>query len=242
MNQIKANIIIPVFNEDVYIVDVIKNIQKALVSNYIITICYDFDDDSTLVALDRAINTIDSSKLRYFKNKSSGPHSAVMGGLKSIRAAYHIVIPADDLINSLTLNRLVTLADQGYEIVCPSRFISGGSFRGAPLLKSLINIFVNKSLSFFGMPTADSTNGFRLFSQKVIDNIEIRSQIGFIYSMEYLMKAYELNYDICEYPSIWSERNIGNSKFKLGAWCFQYLFYYLQALKICIKKRIYRNE
>jgi len=239
MNHIKTNIIIPVFNEDVYIVDVIKNIQKSLVSNYIITICYDFDHDTTLVAIDKAMNSIDSSKLRYFKNKYSGPHSAVMGGLKSIRAAYHIVIPADDLINSLTVNRLVTLADQGYQIVCPSRFIPGGSFSGAPFIKSLINIFVNKTLNFFGMPTADSTNGFRLFSQKVIDNIEIRSHVGFIYSMEYLMKAYELNYKIGEYPSIWSERNIGNSKFKLGSWCLQYFFYYLQALKICIKKRIY---
>lgn len=239
---IKTNVVVPVFNEEQYIIKVIKNIEKSLKNDYVITICYDYDDDLTLKVLADSANKINLKKIRYCKNKFTGPHSAVMQGLKSIRASYHVVIPADDLINSLTINHLVNLADQGYSIVCPSRFVHGGSFTGAPFIKAMINKFVNKSLKFLGMPTSDSTNGFRLFSQHVIDNILIKSNSGFIYSMEYLMKSYELDFKICEYPSIWSERNMGNSKFKLGLWCYQYFYFYLKAIKICILKRFINYE
>ena len=69
--------------------------------------------------------------------------------------------------------------NEGYDIVCASRFIEGGSYEGAPLIKRLIVKFVSFTLSnFTTLPTKDATNGFRLFSKSIVEKFPIRSNKG----------------------------------------------------------------
>lgn len=233
------SIVIPVYNEGELIIQTLSNIHLSLRSDFEILICYDFDDDNTIKAIVSSdISLALKNRIQFVKNVSKGPHSAVMTGIYKSIGSYVLVIPADDSINSKTINKLFKKAQRGYDIVCPSRFIKGGFMKGAPFHKSLINRLVNKSLHLSGIPTSDSTNGFRLFSRKVIDNIEIKSSQGFIYSMEYLIKAYEKNYCIAELPSKWVERNIGQSRFTLNRWWKSYLKYFLFGIYVGLKKRI----
>lgn len=234
---LKTSVVIPVYNEGKLIILTLKNIIHSLKKNYEILICYDFDEDDTLeVTRDQFNHYITNQTIRLIKNKSNGPHAAVMQGILKSKGCYIIVIPADDSVNSKKLHKLVNIAEQGFDIVCPSRFIKGGMMKGAPFLKSFINRFVNTTLKTLGMPTADATNGFRLFSKKVVKSIEINSSQGFIYSIEYLIKAYDRNFRIAEFPSLWIERNKGKSKFNLGKWCFPYLKYFIYGVYICLKK------
>lgn len=238
---IETNVIIPVYNEGMLIVKTIRNINASLKRNYIIQICYDNDLDNTISAV-KSSNLPNKSKIIFTKNKYFGPHGAVMTGLHSLNAKYSIVIPADDDVNSKKLNLMLDLANCGADIVCPSRFMKGGEMIGAPFLKSVINRTVNFILyRVANFPTADATNGFRLFSRRVIKNIPITSKYGFTYSLEYLAKAFEKNYIIKELPSVWVERNAGKSRFMLSKWWLSYLYWFLFGLKIGLLKRINFN-
>jgi glycosyltransferase involved in cell wall biosynthesis len=237
----QTNVIIPVYNEGRIILKTIRNINASLKENYIIQICYDHDHDNTISAV-RSSNLPNKSKIIFTKNKYFGPHGAVMTGLYSLTAKYSIVIPADDDINSKKLNLMLDLANGGVDIVCPSRFMKGGKMIGAPILKSIINRTVNFILyRVANFPTADATNGFRLFSSKVIEDIPITSKHGFTYSLEYLAKAYERDYVIKELPSVWVERNAGKSRFMLSKWWLSYLYWFIFSLKVGILKRINFN-
>ncbi len=238
----EVNVVIPVYNEGDLIIDTLINIQESLVSDYLIQICYDFDGDNTLTAI-RNSSLINKNYIIYTKNNKRGPHSAIMQGLKRLSCDYSIVIPADDNVNSKNLHKLVSLARTGVDIVCPSRFMEGGRMTGAPIIKYCLNRFVNLTLFHFArLPTADATNGFRLFSKKVIDNIEIKSKDGFTYSIEYLIKAYKKNMAIKEFPSIWIERNAGKSKFKLSIWWFSYFYLFLYGIIIGISVGVFGHE
>jgi len=238
--KLKTSVVVPVYNEGVLIVSTIKNISLSLKNSFEILICYDFDEDDTIFEIKKKFsNQFVKSKIRFIKNCSKGPHGAVMSGIKKSIGKFVIVIPADDSINSKKLNDLVEVAEKGFDIVCPSRYIKGGAMEGAPFFKFLINKIVNYLMKISGLPSADATNGFRLFSRKIINNIDIKSTSGFLYSIEYLIKAHEKNYTITDYPSIWIERNKGKSRFKLGKWCFAYLKYFIYGIYIGLKRRNY---
>jgi len=56
------------------------------------------------------------------------------------------------------------------------------------------------------LPTTDASNGFRMFSRRVIDRIEVESRQGFCYSIELLVKAHRLGWTVAEVPVTWIER------------------------------------
>ena len=69
----------------------------------------------------------------------------------------------------------------------------------------------------------DPTNGFRMFSRKLLNIIPIESKDGFAYSIELLIKAKRLNLKIIELPSVWIEREDRKSSFKIFKWAKEYL-------------------
>ena len=53
---------------------------------------------------------------------TNGAHAAIMTGFKASNAPYVMVYPADDDHNAAILDRMVTAAAQGCDVVCASRF------------------------------------------------------------------------------------------------------------------------
>lgn len=232
-------IVMPVFNEDQTILKSLETIFDNLDFNFMISICYDFDEDTTLRAINNS-NFKDNDKIRFVKNRKSGPHSAVMTGIFNSKANHILVMPADDENNATIIKDMYKLAiDENYDIVCPSRFMAGGSMVGAPLVKKLLVIIANYTLRKFArLPVDDATNGFRLFSRNVIDSINITSKHGFSYSIEYLVRSHRKGYRITQIPSNWRERKSGKSRFRVYSWFFYYLRWYFYALITQLKKFI----
>ena len=57
----------------------------------------------------------------------------------------------------------------GFDIVSASRFMKGGQYNGAPIIKKILVKLTSFTLSnFTSLPTKDPTNGFRLFSYDII--------------------------------------------------------------------------
>ena len=94
--------------------------------------------------------------------------------------------------------------------------MKGGSMKGCPLIKSVLVRLASSTLYLFSsIPVKDASNGFRLFSRKLIEEVEIESKVGFAYSLELLVKCNRLKMKIVEIPAKWEERSVGESSFKI---------------------------
>ena len=119
----------------------------------------------------------------------------------------------------------------GSEIVVASRFIKGGSMKNCPLLKEIIVRLASATLYFLSsIPVQDASNGFRLFSRKLLNLVTIDSVVGFAYSLELLVKCDRLKMKISEIPAQWEERSEGQSRFKVLKWLPQYTKWYIYGL------------
>ena len=101
---------------------------------------------------------------------------------------------------------------------------------GCPFLKALLVRIGNGALYYLArVPTRDATNGFRLFSRRVVTKIQVESTIGFCYSIELLVKAHRLGLRVDEVPAHWFERKEGQSRFRILRWLPAYVRWCLYA-------------
>ena len=192
-------------------------------------ICYDLKNDDIFKFED------DFKKFNFdiklIKNPSSGPLTAIKQGFLKGNSDAVIVYPADDFLNYKLLDEMYNKYLDGNDIVVASRFIKGGSMKNCPLIKSIFVRTASFTLYFLSsIPARDASNGFRLFSRKLLNEVEIDSKIGFAYSLELLVKCHRLKKKIAEVPALWEERSEGKSRFKLFKWIPQYLKWYLYGL------------
>ena len=226
----ELDILIPVFNEGGTIVKTIKNILSVVKYNYKILICYDYDEDPTLEVIKK--NFPKDQKIIFVKNFSQGFNNALISGFNNTKAEAILIFMADDHINHNVINLCHEKFKEGYQVICPSRFIKGGKMIGNPFFKA----FLTKLASFFlfnftSFPIKDPTNSFRLFPKELIDKVNIESNKGFTLSLELTAKAHRLGYKITEVPAAWMERDKGKSRFKLISFILPYtkwLFYIIK--------------
>ena len=227
------DIIVPVFREEGNISKTIEEIFKISEINFRVLVVYDFDEDPTIQVIK---NNFDKTQIICLKNKYQGLNGAIKTGFENIQSKATLLYPADDHENFNLISEMFYKFNEGYDIVCASRFIDGGSYEGAPLIKKLIVKFVSFTLTnFTSLPTKDATNGFRLFSKSIVEKFPIESKKGFTFSIELLAKAYRYNYKITELPEKWPVRTSGESKFSYYTIPF-YLKWYLYILMSTFRK------
>lgn len=224
----ELDIVIPVYNEGRNIVPTLAALARELRTPARVLICYDREDDDTLPAVHSAAHP--GLPVELVRNAGRGAHAAVMTGFAASRAPFVLMYPADDDYNAGRLDAMVALARSGCDIVCASRFLPGGEMVGCPPLKAALVRCGNFTLRHLArLPTADASNGFRMFSRRVITEIAVESEEGFCYSIELLVKAHRLGWRIGEVPVQWFERRHGASRFRVLRWLPAYLRWYRYA-------------
>jgi len=226
----RLDIIIPVYNEGANIVATLRAIARDMKTPSRVLICYDFQEDDTLPAITNNRDAFASLPVEFVQNRKRGAHAAVLTGFAQSDAPFVLVFPADDDYNAGILDSMVAEAAKGCDIVCASRFMAGGSMVGCPWLKDLLVRTANFTLyNLAGLPTHDASNGFRLFSRRVVDEIAIESDRGFCYSIELLVKCHRLGWQIGEVPARWFQRAHGASRFQVIKWIPSYIRWYAYA-------------
>ncbi len=222
------DIVIPVYNEGDNITRVMDALRENVRTPFRVLICYDHDDDSTLKALSSYAHP--GCEIKTVKNLGKGAHGAVLTGFKASTAEAVLVFPADDTYNAGIIDEMYGQYVRGNDIVAASRFVRGGCMEGAPLLKDLfVRVSAFTLYHLARVPSHDASNGFRLFSRRVIDTVKIESEHGFVYSIELLVKCHRLGWKIAEVPAEWFERKSGKSRFQLFKWLPSYLRWYFYA-------------
>lgn len=224
--MIDLDILIPVYNEGANIVRVLDALKREVKTCFRVLICYDRDDDNTLEAIRSYGET--PFPIVLVKNRGQGAHGAIVTGFAHGGSRAVIVMPADDDYNASIIDSMVREFDAGAEIVSASRFMPGGSMEGCPWLKALLVRISSFTLYWVArLPSHDATNGFRLFSRRVLDSVVLESTVGFSFSLELLVKSHRLGWRISEVPALWIERRVGKSRFQVLNWVPAYLRWFL---------------
>lgn len=230
MTDPQLDIVVPVYNEGSNILATLSALAREVRTPARVLICYDFDEDDTLPAVRNSPAAYAGLDVAFVRNTGRGAHAAVMAGFAASTAPIVVVYPADDDFNAAIVDRMVALVRGGCDIVCASRFLPGGTMEGCPWLKAaLVRTAAFTLHNFAALPTKDPTSGFRMFSRRVIEQIEIESSEGFCYSIELLVKAHRLGWRVGEVPARWFERKHGASRFRVLKWLPAYLRWYRYA-------------
>jgi len=225
----KLDIIIPVYNEDEKIIELLKLIDSKVDCNFRVLICYDNESDKTLKHL-KNLNII-KNEIILIKNPKQGPNSAIIEGIKLSSSKIILIYMADDFENIELINRMVDLIEAGNDLVIPSRFIIGGQMLGAVKSKEIVTRVGSHLIYYLArIPVKDCTNAFKMFSAKVANMIKFESTMGFTFALELVAKSYFSKLKIVEIPSIWIEVKNRKSNFKMLKWIPYYIYWLLYSI------------
>lgn len=225
------DIVIPVYNEGKNIGRALAEIEEKVRTLHRIWIVYDFDEDDTLPAVrrwDGPADTIRLARNRYGR----GVLNAIRTGFDLVEDGVVLVMMADSSDDLAAVDAMFAKVNDGYDIVCGSRYMNGGRQIGGPRLKKFLSRAAGLSLRYLaGLPTHDVSNSFKMYTTRVLKHVQIESAGGFEIGMEILVKAHARGYRIAEVPSTWRDRTAGESRFKLWKWLPGYLHWYWFAMR-----------
>lgn len=224
----KLSMVIPAHNEEENIASLIDKVEKELGDCQLVVVA-DHCTDSTLEIAKK--KSQEFSNLVVVENKMpAGFANALRTGFLNAGGDFILPLMGDLCDDLLTVKQMLRKADEGYDVICGSRYMKGGSRLGGSRLKGFLSSAGGRSLSFLlGIPTHDIANAFKMYHKKVIQSIEIKSK-GFEISMEIPLKAYYLGFKITEVATTWRERTKGKSTFKIFKLLPDYLKLYFWAV------------
>jgi glycosyltransferase involved in cell wall biosynthesis len=227
----EVDFIVPVYNEGANIGRALEELYETVARPKRVLVVYDFDEDDTVPVVRELAPRYPGVEL-VRNTLGRGVINAIRAGVEAARSDVVIVSMADLSDDLRVVDEMVRLIrEEGYDIVCASRYMRGGRQIGGPLLKRTLSRAAGVSLYLLGgLPTHDATNAFRAYRLSVLREIPIESAGGFEYSLEVTAKAYVAGRRIAEVPSTWRDRTAGESRFRLARWLPHYAKWYVYAL------------
>lgn len=228
-----VSVVVPVYNESGNIATCLRRLAAALSGvEHEILICYDFDGDTTLPAIEAMPDR--PATVRLVKNDlGRGAAFAIRSGFAAAQGDC-IVTTMADLSDPPEV--ILAMADkirkEGADVVSGSRYMKGGSQTGGPRLKRLLSRAAGLSLHYIAaVGTHDATTNFRAYSRRFLDSVTVESTHGFELAIELTVKAHLKGFKVSEVPSSWTDRSAGESRFRMWHWIPLYLKWYLLALE-----------
>ncbi len=223
----EVTFVIPVFNEPDSIEATLRSLAEHVDAEHVVLVVYDFDEDTTVPvvqALQPELPTV-----RLLRNDiGRGVLNAMKAGIAAASTPYVVITMADGSDDYTSLAPMLTLARDGAEVVAASRYMKGGKQIGGPPLKRLMSRVAGLSLHYLGrVATHDATNNFKLYGRSFLRSTEIESEGGFELALELTVKATLDGRVVAEVPTIWQDREAGESNFKMRAWLPRYLRWYM---------------
>lgn len=225
----KISIVIPAHNEEEVIAGTLRGIEENVTCDYEVIVVNDHSTDATCRVVEDFSGKYSGVKL-VNNDGQRGFAGALKKGFSVAAAEFVIPVMADLCDDPGTINEMCLKAAEGYDIVCGSRYMRGGSKLGGPPIQSFFSRLVGISLRrIIGIPTSDVSNSFKLYRKEVLEAFDISSS-GFEISMEIPLKAFFCGYAIAELPTFWKGREMGKSKFYIFKVAPNYIRLYIWAL------------
>jgi len=222
----QVSVVIPAYNEGQRIVPVLDRLFEAITLECEILVVVDMPEDTTVAVVESY--PVAEPRLRPVVNSyGRGPANAIRFGIHAAAAPCVVVTMADGSDDPRQIDDLARLVDRGVVVAAASRYMPGGQQVGGPRLKGLLSRLAGRSLHVLThIGTRDATNSFKAYSTEFVRQVGIDSRVGFEIGLELTAKAKRLRLPVAEIPTIWLDRQTGESNFKLAAWIPSYLRWY----------------
>jgi dolichol-phosphate mannosyltransferase len=226
----KLTIIIPAHNEEEVLEKTVVSIIDYLkTKDYEILICNDHSTDKTLELAKKLSKK--HKQVRYTSNTNdAGFGNALLFGFSQAKSDLVLPMMADLCDDPRTIPLMLEKIDEGYDIVCGSRYMKGGKKIGENAFKDFFSRLIGRICRYIiGIKTLDITNAFKMYRKSIFKNITVEKR-DFSISMEIPLKAYFKGYRITEVPTAWTTRKVGKSKFNVPKVAPSYFKIFLWAL------------
>lgn len=217
MNKIfSVDIIIPAHNEEEVIIETLESIDRHVKIPYMITVVNDCSSDNTKKEVLKYMRSHRRIRLLNTTSNKRGFSNAIHTGFVKTKGKYVVPVMADLCDDPKTINRMYKEIQEGWDIVCGSRYIKGGGKVGGPRVQGFLSQMVCLTLHLFsGIPTKDVSNAFKMYKRSTLSQVTFNQQSGVEMSMELTIQAYFQGARIKDIPTTWRGRTQGTSKFKI---------------------------
>jgi len=225
----RVSIVIPAYMEGDSVLLVLERIRESTtIENEVIVVVDDTTDSTAPHVL--AVSERHPNVRLVVNRVGRGPANAIKAGIADAKAPVVVVTMADGCDDPGQIDQLTRLVERGVVVAAASRYARSGQQVGGPLLKGMMSRVAGLTLYLFArVGTRDATNSFKAYSRAFLDEVGIESDRGFEIGIELVAKARRYRQPVAEVPTIWLDRTIGESNFKLVAWLPRYLRWYAYA-------------
>jgi dolichol-phosphate mannosyltransferase len=133
---------------------------------------------------------------------------------------YVFEMDADFSHNPMDLERLLkACSEQGGDMSIGSRYCKGGKVEDWPVTRWMMSYFASFYVrTVLWMNIKDTTAGFKCYSRKVLEKIELDEIrfVGYAFQIEMKYTAYKLGFKIIEVPITFKDRELGQSKMSMS--------------------------
>uniref|UniRef100_A0A8D0SJG3 Dolichol-phosphate mannosyltransferase subunit 1 n=1 Tax=Sus scrofa TaxID=9823 RepID=A0A8D0SJG3_PIG len=184
--------------------------------NYEIIIIDDGSPDGTRDIAEQLVKIYGSDKILLRpREKKLGLGTAYIHGMKHATGNYIIIMDADLSHHPKFIPEFIRKQKEGnFDIVSGTRYKGNGGVYGWDLKRKIISRGANFITQILLRPGAsDLTGSFRLYRKEVLQKlIEKCVSKGYVFQMEMIVRARQLNYTIGEVPISFVDRVYGESK------------------------------
>jgi dolichol-phosphate mannosyltransferase len=218
----KKIIIIPTYNEKENIENIIRAIFK-LEGAYNILVIEDGSPDGTAEIVKKLQKEFPESLFMIERKGKLGLGTAYLTGFKwALEKGYDYIfeMDADFSHNPIDVPRLYEACSKdGADLAIGSRYCSGISVVNWPIGRVIMSYYASVYVrTVLGMKVFDTTAGFKCYSRKVLETINLdKVQMkGYGFQIEMKYSTYKLGFKIKEVPVIFIDRKEGTSKMSSG--------------------------
>ena len=225
----KLTVVIPALNEEETIGETLESLEGVLGLPHEVIVVDDSSDDGTAQVVHQM-----SARYPHLRLVSSqrprGITNALRSGFEEVHTPVTVVLMADAADDPHTIEKMYEKIEEGYDVVCASRYMPGGERLGGPWLQGVFSRFVCASLKrLTGIPTHDVSNAFKMYRTEVLNRTPLE-EAGFASSLEICVKAFLKGHRITEVPTVWRGRTLGTSSFRIFRVARSYFRWYLWAI------------
>ena len=211
-------VIIPTFNEKENIEKIIRKVF-SMPKEFHILIIEDNSPDGTADIVKGLMNEFPKKLFIEERKGKLGLGTAYLHGFKwALKKdyAYIFEMDADFSHNPNDLLRLYdACANQGADLAIGSRYIKGVNVVNWPMGRVLMSYYASAYVRLVtGMKVQDTTAGFKCYTRKVLQAIELDKIkfTGYAFQIEMKFTVWKLGFNIKEVDIIFTDRTEGTSK------------------------------
>jgi dolichol-phosphate mannosyltransferase len=215
VNADRTLIIVPTYNERENIPALFERIFDTVPDADLLLV----DDNSPDGTADLA-GQLFGEDPRFYILRRTGPRglgrSYVEGYQWALTAGYARVAQMDaDFSHDPKYLPALIEASRGADVVLGSRYCPGGGVQNWPFHRLFLSKFANRYVcAITGLPVRDSTSGFRCYTQRALERVQVHTieSNGYAFQVEMTYRARAAGLRIEEIPILFVDRTQGRSK------------------------------